>query len=55
VQVGFLTVLLVGICFFLLRWGVATHRIGRARRLIVYIALPLAGLVLARWMRWLSK
>jgi len=55
VKVGFLTVLLVGICFYLLAWGAATHRIGLARRLVVYIALPLSGLVLARWMRWLSK
>ena len=55
VKVGFLTVLLVGICFCLLAWGTATHRVGYALRLVVYVALPLCGLVLAGWMRWLSK
>jgi len=50
-----LTVLLVGICFCLLAWGAAHHRIGYAVRLVVYIVLPLSGLALAGWMRWLAK
>jgi hypothetical protein len=51
VQVVFLTVLLLPICLCLLACGAATFRIGLASRLV----LPLYGLVLARWMRWLSK
>ena len=51
-----LTVLLVGICFCLsARATHADNRFGYTLRSVVTIVVPLGGLALAAWMRWLSK